>query len=358
MRLGYLVVLLGFIGALGCSKGVAHTGDRADLGEPCESDADCASGQCIPYAGGQICSQPCDQATPCTNDTACRDYADATWCLPGCTPDCAGRCCGDDGCGGTCADACPGQCNPSSCECEYGCESEGETRACTAASSCPGTETCQSDLTWSACANEQWACTDPGTEEACDVGQCPGVRQCESDCQYGDCLPNCPTDTDCCADGCVDLDTDRDHCGACDRACLLYLNSEVPTDPCYSGACVIKCCRNGNETCDDEHFIVPSPYVPMYLVCTNGNGGVAYVATDTGPQCTDGIRRCRCWDEAGLDFQDYLPSLYIDHMTCDFAGKIKLVDLSAYANQGLYVGAHEQLDGSGHMTRACIATGP
>jgi hypothetical protein len=217
-------------------------------------------------------------------------------------------------------------------------------------------ETCQADLTWSACASDAWECTEPGADESCDVGACSGIRQCGSDCAWGDCAPDCPGGTDCCADGCVDLANDAVNCGECERECLY---GEPPvSDPCYSGACATKCCRNNpTELCDDESFWVPSPYVPMYLVCTNGNGGVAYFATESGPECSDNIRRCRCWAENGMDFQDYLPALYIAHMTCTQAGQVLLVDLSPWEGQVIYVGAHEQVDGSGDMTRACVAEG-
>ena len=100
---------------------------------------------------------------------------------------------------------------------------------------------------------------------------------------------------------------------------------------------------------------MPSPYTTMYLVCRNDSGGIAYVATNTGPQMSDGIYRCQGWEEAGQDAWDYLN--YIATLTCNTTGQMIEVDLSAYAGTTLYVGAHDLPTGGGDMTDVCIASG-
>lgn len=112
--------------------------------------------------------------------------------------------------------------------------------------------------------------------------------------------------------------------------------------------------RNGDEVCDDEGFTVPDPSVRVGLRCESATGGVAYVATNTGPECSDGVRRCQGWEESGQDAWDHLD--YLAKTTCVSDGQTVELDLSAYTGQTLYVGAHNQPDGSGTMTWGCLAT--
>ena len=134
MRTVLIVVLCGVVGGLGCSTGTAYTGELGELGEPCESDDECESGQCIPYGDAQICSQECTLAAECGSELVCRDNGGAgTWCLPALACSCEGRCCGDDGCGNPCPDTCAGICNTTTCECELDTEcAPDETRVRTA----------------------------------------------------------------------------------------------------------------------------------------------------------------------------------------------------------------------------------
>jgi hypothetical protein len=123
-------------------------------------------------------------------------------------------------------------------------------------------------------------------------------------------------------------------------------------------------CRNGSEECDDQGFTVPDPYVPLVLACLNGNNGIAFVSETTGPACTveescsgeennmprcQGYENCLCvhfWDHA-----DYNPLFTLQ---CTEAGLTLDIDLSAFAGQHLYVGSHDNPDGSGHMTEICL----
>jgi hypothetical protein len=220
--------------------------------------------------------------------------------------------------------------------------------ACTAYGSCAGTATCQDDCSIGTCTDPGWQCTDPGSsDDTCLVGACPGTRDCAADCSFTACAADCPLGESCCDDGCADLATDGDHCGACQRAC--------DDGACHAGACCVESCRNGSEVCDDQAFAVPSPYVTMRLVCRNDAGGVAYVATNTGPAMEDGIQRCQGWEAIGEDAWDHLD--YIATLICNTTGQNIVVDLSDWAGEILYVGAHDLPTGGGHMTDVCIAEG-
>ncbi len=111
--------------------------------------------------------------------------------------------------------------------------------------------------------------------------------------------------------------------------------------------------RNGSEICDDAGFDVPDPYGPMALVCVTGEGGIGYVSTNTGPEMSDGMRRCQGWEENGQDAWDHLDYLY--QVRCDHDGQVKEVDLRAWTGRGLYTGVHDHPEGGGHMTHTCIA---
>ena len=348
------------VSATACGAGTAYDGDDPiEVGEPCAEDQECLSGTCMPFGQGSVCASACAPGDDCGVGLSCLDLGSVgMWCLPqgGCVPDCAGRCCGDDGCGGECADVCPSTCSASTCSCDAECTPDA-IQPCSAHGSCSGTEQCRADGVWSTCDSPDWSCTEPGLAESCTSGACPGTRQCQTDCAWGQCQADCAGDTTCCgADGCVELATDLGNCGDCGRVCH-FPDTEV--DTCHSGACCFKSARNGHqEACDDARFDVPSPYVPMYLVCRTGAGGVAFITSDTGPPCVaDNIRRCQCWEDYGQDPVAELPNHYIAHMTCTYDGQHILVDLSAWAGQSLWVGAHDQPDGSGDMTDACIASG-
>ncbi|MBN1774146.1 MAG: hypothetical protein JXB32_23000, partial [Deltaproteobacteria bacterium] len=121
----------------------------------------------------------------------------------------------------------------------------------------------------------------------------------------------------------------------------------------------IQGCRNGSEVCDDEGFRVPSPYVPMALVCVSGRGGTIYVATNTGPPCLDdGVPRCRGWEERGENAWDPGNLDYVVQFACTETGRTFDIDLSAYAGSGLHVGVHDDpvLGRETMMTEVCVAT--
>ncbi len=179
---------------------------------------------------------------------------------------------------------------------------------------------------------------------------CPGTQTCGDDCAWTVCAANCGEGLTCCDTGCVDLQRDGENCGACGRVC-----TDVESDACHGGACCLKAVRNGAEVCDDARFRVPSPYVPMYLVCRNDGGGTGYVSTNTGPEMEDGTPRCQGWETTGMNPWDHLDYLY--QVECTEAGFMLEVDLADHEDLPLFMGAHNRPAGGGSRTSVCIAAG-
>jgi hypothetical protein len=254
---------------------------------------------------------------------------------------------GDDDTGGD-AEVCDGLDNDGDGQADedFSCR-QGHEETCTQFDSCQGTRTCREDCTWGDCGNPAWECDAPGHFSTCQAGACEGQQECLPGCSLGECQPDCPTGHECCDGGCVDVQVDVANCGACGRTC--------DDGECWHGGCCIESVRNGSEICDDQHFTVPDPYVPMYLVCKNDNGGVGYVSDGTGPPCEDGVNRCQGWEQNGMNAWDYLN--YIETINCTAADLYVEVDLAAWTGQGMYVGSHDQPGGGGHMTETCIAEG-
>jgi hypothetical protein len=135
---------------------------------------------------------------------------------------------------------------------------------------------------------------------------------------------------------------------------------EIGPYTCFNG------CRNGSEECDDQAFTVPSS--PLILVCIDGNDGVAFIASNTGPQCTpaescDGVNgnegndRCQGWERCECEHAwDPGNQVKVASLVCTEPGLTLEVDLSAYIGQVLWVGVHDNPDGGGHVNEVCIAT--
>jgi len=125
-------------------------------------------------------------------------------------------------------------------------------------------------------------------------------------------------------------------------------------------------CRNGSEECDDQAFTVPSS--PLILVCKDGNNGVAFLASNTGPQCTaaescDGVNgnegndRCQGWERCECEHAwDAGNQVKVASLVCTEPELTLEVDLSDYIGETLWVGVHDNPDGGGHVNEVCIAT--
>ncbi|HCP46941.1 MAG TPA: hypothetical protein DIU15_12920, partial [Deltaproteobacteria bacterium] len=123
------------------------------------------------------------------------------------------------------------------------------------------------------------------------------------------------------------------------------------TEP--SGWTTLACARNGAEICDDELFTAPGPGDPQLgILCENGEGGIGFVSSNTGPAQSDGVTRCQGWEDQGLDAWDYLD--YVDSIVCDQAGVVLPIDLSASPGGHFWFGAHDNPGGGGHMTNICL----
>ena len=184
------------------------------------------AGQCGPITTRKTCGKTvdcgsCDCPTPCGECLICQSGPNT----PGaCVPDPAqmGEPCGSAGqvcqSSGVCACAAGTCANPAPI-----CAS-GACAACTASSACVA-----AGLGGVCCAG------------SCYDGVCCGAGDCLAagapDCVGHDCVcPSngdvaCAGDATCCPDGCFDLQTDPDHCGACQTACA------NPTPACVGGAC-------------------------------------------------------------------------------------------------------------------------
>ncbi|MFK7991116.1 MAG: FG-GAP-like repeat-containing protein [Sandaracinaceae bacterium] len=153
-----------------------------------------------------------------------------------CTPDCSGRTCGDDGCGGVCGTCDAGLvCAGGSCACA------GSTEVC--GDACVDTRTDAANC--GACG------TVCGAGERCSAGAC-GTGPCTPDCSgrtcggdgcggtCGDCASGqvCASGGVCqcegggtgCGTDCVDVRSDRNHCGGCGIEC-------GDEESCMSGVC-------------------------------------------------------------------------------------------------------------------------
>jgi hypothetical protein len=152
--------------------------------------------------------------------------------------------------------------------------------------------------------------------------------------------------------------------GACDpgdtMTCGMCMQQTCGDDcqwgACEAAPCVFECqsaARNGCEICDDEGFEMPASG-KLFLYCEDANGGIAYVANNTGPpDPEDGVSRCQGWEDMGLSPWEYLD--YVHQMKCTAAGLYWEIPF-APGTQSHY-GVHDDpADGSGHFTTVCVAT--
>jgi len=316
-RSSWLALLL----LCGCQCTQSPDGPRAE-GEPCDTDAQCASALCDKLPGRRsVCFRKCEAGCKANEVCTSLQLNDRRVCvpeLPGlCQPcavnvDCAypGDRCADVGGGTSCTRDCSfdGQCPPSF-SCADGVDSQGQpfkkqclptsgTCDCTLASSgqskpcaqandagtCMGTQTCQFPSGYDACtAQTPRAEQCNGTDDDCNGQVDEGLGQLT--CGQGECLrtvsacvdggvqscvPGTPVtelcdakDNDCdgVVDNGIDTQTSLQHCGACNAPCLARPNA-VPA--CVGGVCGVASClpgfvdRDGDPANGCEYACTPS----------------------------------------------------------------------------------------------------
>lgn len=151
-----------------------------------------------------------------------------------------------------------------------------------------------------------------------------------------------------CANHCTNGITD---CGEPHTDC----GGDCPEVPYYTWCdCLIDTPRNGSEVCDDTGFQVPADSPPGVLVCLEATGGQIYIATNTSIDPNDKVERCSGWELMGQNAWDHLDYI-VPALTCDAEQKTQPFDISGYAGQTLWFGAHNHPNGGGSGTTACIA---
>lgn len=215
----------------------------------------------------------------------------------------------------------------------------GEQVSCACSGNASGIQVCNDDGTFGSCsgcsgtggAGGNWPDSGVGGTGGATTGGASG------------------TGGSACTNHCTNTLTDCGETGIdCGGECNACPPSEYVIADCY-----VDTPRNGSEDCDDGAIPVPSNPPLAVLVCLDANGGVIYLSTNTGPPVPpDPVARCSGWELNGMKARDYLS--YIAELDCDAEQKTLDVDLSPYAGQTIYIGAHTQPDGSGHGTIACV----
>ncbi|HEY8379598.1 MAG TPA: hypothetical protein VIK91_24065 [Nannocystis sp.] len=158
--------------------------------------------------------------------------------------------------------------------------------------------------------------------------------------------PNDDPDDPCyqhCSNGIQDCGEPHTDCGA-----------DCPVGPEYTWCdCLIDTPRNGSEICDDTGFKVPADPQPGVLVCLEATGGQIYIATNTAIDI-DNVPRCSGWENNGQNPWDHLEYI-VGPLTCDAEQKTLPFDLTPWAGQDLWFGAHNHPEGGGSGTTACMA---
>jgi hypothetical protein len=128
----------------------------------------------------------------------------------------------------------------------------------------------------------------------CDPGNMCENEVCVAGCTAG---APCPGGQDCCGGTCVDLQTDADHCMACDNAC--------PTPPnidafCEGGTCQLGDCDAGFFECDGQG--ATGCEADEMCLCNPGDMESCY----PGPAGTEGVGICaagvRTCEASGTDW--------------------------------------------------------
>jgi uncharacterized protein (TIGR03382 family) len=202
----------------------------------CNADRVCSSGSCVCGDGLTECGGSCvdtssniEHCGQCGNGCGSNETCSSGTCS--CVPECSGRDCGGDGCGGSCGSCNADRvCSSGSCVCGDGLSECGgqcvdlrihDDHCGACGNGCEAGESCQSSTCMMLSSDAGSTCTPDCTGRECggdtcggSCGSCPDPMLCGSG---GLCA--CPDGETRCGESCVDLRSDPDHCGACDRAC-------------------------------------------------------------------------------------------------------------------------------------------
>ncbi|MEY4578745.1 MAG: hypothetical protein RL701_3448 [Pseudomonadota bacterium] len=186
-----------------------------------------------------------------TCDNQCVDTkADAKHC-GACTTTCVPAAEGTAQCvDGQCRTQCPAE----TLECSGRCVAANTSAHCTGCTACAAGQICNAGKCLVACSQPKSVCGNACVDMQTDINHCGACETvCAASanevtvCQASKCVNTCDPRLTACSGGCVDIKTSADHCGACGHACAAIDNG---SSTCADGACKITC-ANGYARCGD-----------------------------------------------------------------------------------------------------------
>lgn len=208
--------LVGLAIAFGCGCALQYVVPGEDSDGMCTPDETSCEGVC---ADVEVDPEHCGACSVrCAEGEACMDGA--------CVPPCAGEICGTQ-CIDTAAD--PAHCGGCGRQCDNSavCTDGVCVQAC--ADACDSDELCIAGTC--ECRSGTVDCDGDCVDLRTDDDHCGGCeRECDDMfCGGGECVTSCGA-LQACESACVDFDTDPMHCGGCERECH-------PSQTCTAGAC-------------------------------------------------------------------------------------------------------------------------
>lgn len=204
--------------ASGCPKGASCDADGRfcvkpgdlDLGWPCESGFDCASGQCVDHGTtfARVCAVTCTSPVDCPTGTGCTPTPEGMFCLPFGTPPAGAPCTTAGACGkgsvcdsypmpgvGRCAPRCDPYATAATCPAGMRCVWAGKDAGTTteegvcrasgpggiAGAACDTDAPCRADLVCTAVQQDGMTATTGSCQAVCDPNQnlCTKGRGCQ-----------------------------------------------------------------------------------------------------------------------------------------------------------------------------------
>lgn len=269
-------------------------------------------------ATGEVCNQgtcgsACTAPTPTGCSGSCVDLANDLLNCGACGTACAsGQVCSNGTCASSCADGltlCCGKCVDTGASAQHcgGCTScDGGSggggsggSATTAGVSCSGTQKCSASGCVDSCATGETECNGGCVDTNSNVqhcGACDNLCTDGQSCNKGVCTGECPKGKTSCSGMCVDVLSDANNCGSCGTVCGLEDaggsgGAATVQTVCSQGACKAACdspltdCSNSCVDTDSD----PSNCGACGTVCPSGNVCDKGVCALT---CTSGLTAC------------------------------------------------------------------